>query len=102
MVNVPKYVEMFFLQMPVHCTLLHSFCCILHQYRRQPYHIDMQPLSKYESGLKVTNYHARKLDYTWVGTSLAFPSCVHHFYTIHDLPICGFFLIHFYFVSKDL
>ena len=54
----------------------------------------MQPLSKYESDLKVRNHHARKLDCVWDGTALAFPSCVHHFRAIHDLLIRGFSLIH--------
>ena len=53
----------------------------------------MQPLLKYESYLKVTNYHTRKLDCVCVGASLPFPSCIHHLRTIHDLLIRGFSLI---------
>ena len=94
MVNVPKFVGMVFQQMPGHCTLFHSFRSVLHHYRRRPYYIDMQPLSKYEGDLKLTNHHARKLDCVCVATSLAFLSCVHHFRVIHDLLIRGFSLIH--------
>ena len=90
MVNVPKYIEMVFQQKPGHCTLFHLF----HQYRRQPYYIELQPLLIYESALKVTNKHAKKLDCPRVGTFIVFPSYIHHCRTILDLLIHGFSLIY--------